>query len=115
MLARTPGTQKGSPFSLKGGRTKYNRQKEQTKELGMETCLGEGVMEEKLPNGRKPSHWWVCGEFGDLRGQHNWEGKRKKPTEYAPNCNSQRRSSPDARSATSEQGLDRDARAACVG
>ena len=28
---RTPGTQKGSPFSLKGGRTKYKRQKERQK------------------------------------------------------------------------------------
>ena len=46
----------------------------------METCLGEGVVkEEKLPNSRKPSHWWVCGEFGNLRGQQNVEGKRKNP------------------------------------
>ena len=28
---RTPGTQKGSPFSSKGGRTKYKRQKERWK------------------------------------------------------------------------------------
>ena len=67
----------------------------------METCPGEGVMkEEKFPNSRKPSHRWVCGEFWNLRGQHNWEGKKKKqtkkPTEYVPNHNSQWRSSPDA-------------------
>ena len=30
-LQRTPGTQKGSPFSSKGGRTKYKRQKERQK------------------------------------------------------------------------------------
>ena len=55
---RTPGTQKCSPFSSKGGRTKYKRQdKRETKELGMETCPGEGVMkEEKFPNSRKLSH-----------------------------------------------------------
>ena len=37
---------------------------------------GEGVVkEEKFPNSRKPSHWWVCGEFWNLRGQHNREGE----------------------------------------
>ena len=35
-------------------------------------------------------------EFWNLRGQHNWEEKEKKPTEYTPNHNSQWRSSPDA-------------------
>ena len=33
---------------------------------------------EKFPNTRKSSHWWVCGEFWKLRGQHNWEEKKKK-------------------------------------
>ena len=48
------------------------------KELGMETHSGEGVMkEEKFPNSRKPSHWQVCGEFWNLRGQHNGQGKTK--------------------------------------
>ena len=70
---RTPGTQKGSPLSLKGGRTKYKRLKER-QELGMATRPGEGVLkEEKFPNTRKPSHRRVCGEFWNLRGQHNWE------------------------------------------
>ena len=96
-LQRTPGTQKGSPFSSKGGRTKYKRKKERQK-LGMETCPTEGVVKEKkFPNTRKPSHLWVCGEFCNLRGQHNWEEKKKKnTTEYAPNHNCQQRSSPDA-------------------
>ena len=45
----------------------------------METCPGEGVMkEDKFPNSRTPSHQWVCGEFWNLRGQHNWERKKKK-------------------------------------
>ena len=65
----------------------------------METCPWEGVMkEEKFPNTRKPSHQRVCGEFQNLRGQHNREEKKKKkPTDYAPNPNSQWRSSLDAR------------------
>ena len=53
--------------------------KRETKELGMETHPGEGVIkEEKFPNTRKPSHRQVCGEFWDLRGQHNWEEKINK-------------------------------------
>ena len=46
----------------------------------MEICPREGVMkEEKFPNIRKLSHRWVFGEFWDLRGQHNWEKKKKNP------------------------------------
>ena len=45
----------------------------------MEIHPGEGVMkEEKFPNSRKPSHWWACGEFWNLRGQDNWDRKKKK-------------------------------------
>ena len=45
----------------------------------METCPRWGVVkEEKLPNTRKPSHQRVYGEFGNLKGQHNQEGKKKK-------------------------------------
>ena len=64
----------------------------------MESHPREGVMkEEKFPNTRKPSHQQICGEFWNLRRQHNWKGKKKKkPTEYAPNCNTQGKSSPDA-------------------
>ena len=66
----TPDTQKGSPFSIK--------KKRETKKSGTETCLGDGVVkEEKFPNTRKPSHRRVCGEFWNLRGQHNQEGKKK--------------------------------------
>ena len=62
----------------------------------MDTHPREGVMKEKFPNTRKPSHWQVYGEFWNLRGQHNRErGKKQKTTEYAPNCNSQQRSSPE--------------------
>ena len=63
----------------------------------MEICPREGVVkEEKFPNTRKPSHWQVCGEFWNLRAQHNWEeNKNKKSTDYVPNCNSHQRSSPN--------------------
>ena len=47
-------------------------------------------------------------EFRNLRGQHNRGKKRKTPTEYRPNCNSQQRSSPEAyichKQAGAEQG-----------
>ena len=36
------------------------------------------MKEENFPNSRKPSHRRVCGEFWNLRGQHNWEGEKKK-------------------------------------
>ena len=74
------------------------------------------MKEDKFPNTSKPSHRWVYKEFWNLRGQHNWEEKKKKnPTDDPPNCNSQWRSSPEAQmiaSTTSKQGLNREARAA---
>ena len=52
----------------------------------METHPREGVVkEETFPNIRKPSHQWVCGEFWNLRGQHNQEEKKQNKTEYIPN------------------------------
>ena len=71
--------------------------KRETKDLGMETCPGEGVMkEEQFPNSRKLSHCQVCLVFWNLRRQHNQEEKNKKTkTENMPNRNSQWRSSPD--------------------
>ena len=64
----------------------------------MEIHPWEGVVKkEKFPNPRKPSHWQVCREFWNLRGQHTWEVKKKKNLiEYVLNCNSQWRSSTDA-------------------
>ena len=53
-------------------------------------------MKEKFPNSKKPSHWWVCGKFWNLRGQHNQEEEKEKKTEYAPNRNIQCKCSPDA-------------------
>jgi len=42
----------------------------------METHPGEGVMKEKFPNTRKPSHWWVCGEFWKPEGNIIWRKKK---------------------------------------
>ena len=36
------------------------------------------MKEEKFPNTRKPSQWWVCGEFGISEG--NITGRKKKKT-----------------------------------
>ena len=55
----------------------------------METCPEEEVVkEEKFPNSRKPSHQQIFGEFWNVRGQHNWEKKKKEKAQYAPICNS---------------------------
>ena len=68
----------------------------------METCPRKGVeKEEKFPNTRKPSHSRVCGEFWNLREQHNPD---EKITKLNPG-----RSSPDARVPTSKRGLNREA------
>ena len=36
------------------------------------------MKEENFPNSRKSPHEQVCGEFWNLRGQHNWEEKMDK-------------------------------------
>ena len=47
--------------------------------LGMETCPGEGVVKkEKMSHGRNPSHRQVCGEFWNLRKQHNRKQTNKQ-------------------------------------
>ena len=55
------------------------KDKKRDKRVKNETRPGEGVVkEEKFPNTRKPSHRQVCGEFWNLRGQHNREEKINK-------------------------------------
>ena len=77
----------------------------------METHPGVGVMkEEKFPNTRKPSHWQVCGEFWNLRGQHNQEEKRKNnPQNVCLTATASGDVAQKPASATSEWGLDREA------
>ena len=79
----------------------------------MEIHPGKGVLKEEMfPNTRKHSHCQVCGEFWNLRGQHNQEEKLKKKlklTNYMPYSNSQHLAS-----ATSKQGLNREVWAALL-
>ena len=70
------------PILFKSRQDKIKTKRER-KELGMETCPGEGVMKEKkFPNSRKCSHRRVCGEFWNLRGQHNREGENKQTNKH---------------------------------
>ena len=72
----------------------------------METHPGKGVIkEEKFANTRKPSHWRVCGEFWNLRGQHNQENKQTN-TEYRLTTTPSEETRMLA-AATSERGLNR--------
>ena len=83
--------------------------------MGTETRPGEGVV--KFPNSRKPAHQRVSGEFWNLRGQHNWEcGKKKEnPQNMRLSTTPSGEVALTLASATSEQGLDREAQAACLG
>ena len=83
---RTPGTQKDSPLSLKGGRTKYKRQKDRRVRDG--DLPWGGVVKEKFPHSRKPSLRWVFREFWNLTG------RGKKPTEDMPNHNCRKQNFP---------------------
>ena len=72
----------------------------------METCPGEGVVkEEKFPKARKPSHQQVCGEFWNLRGQHNRE-KKINAQNMCLTATASREVAQMLKSATSEHGLD---------
>ena len=83
----------------------------------MDTHPGEGVVKEEMfPNTRKPSHQWVCGEFWNLRGQHIQEEKKKENTQITRlTATPSREVAQMLTSASSEQGLNREARAACLG
>ena len=74
----------------------------------------EGVVKEKkFPNARKPSH---CGEFWNLRGQHNWEEKQKTKNPQITRLTS----TPSGEvaqmlaSTNNEWGLNREVLAACL-
>ena len=82
----------------------------------METHPKEGVMkEEKFPNTRKPSHQWVCGEFWNLRQQHNQEGEKKNSQIRCLTATSSREVAQTLASATSEWALNRETQVACLG
>ena len=71
-------------------------------------------MKEKFPKTRKASHQWACGEFWNLRGEHNQEGKKKRKKNTQITCLTATPSGEVAQmlaSACSEQGLKREVRA----
>ena len=70
-------------------------------------------MKEKFPNSRKPSHGWVCGDFWNLRGQHNQVEKRKMPQNMHLTATARRVVAQMLTSATSHR-LDREAWAASL-
>ena len=51
--------------------------KTESKDLGMDTHPGEGVMK-KFPHNRKPFHRQVCMELWNPREWHNWEKTNKQ-------------------------------------
>ena len=63
---RTPGTQKGSPLSSKGGRTKYKRKKRDKRVRDGDPSQGGRRKEVSKHQGTLSR--WVCGEFWNLRG-----------------------------------------------
>ena len=67
------------------------------------------MKEEKFPNTRKPSHQRVCGEFWNLRVQHNWEGK-KPPQIMCLTATPSGEVAQTLTSASSELGLNREVR-----
>ena len=68
------------------------------------------ITEEKFPNTRKPSHSWVCGEFWNLRGQHNRESwkKNKKPPNMHLTATPSREVAQKFASTTMKWGLNRE-------
>ena len=69
------------------------KMKRKTKDFGTETRPGEGVVKEKFPHNRKPSH--REDQWGVLESQR--ASKPKKFTEIIPNSNYQLRSGSHAR------------------
>ena len=83
----------------------------------MEIGPGEGVLKKKkFPNTRKPCHQWVCGEFWNHRGQHNWEEKKKKnPQTTRQTTTPSGEAAQMIASASSQWGMNRETQAACLG
>ena len=86
----------------------------------------EGVVKKKFPNTMKLSHLRVCGEFWNLRGQHNREENTHTPTPthtptHTHTQNTHLTATPSGELAqtlafaTREQGLNREALVACLG
>ena len=74
-------------------------------------------MKEKFPNTRKPFHQQICGEFWNLRGQHNQKKKKeRKKTQNSPLTTSPSREIAQTLvCASSKQGLNSEVQVACLG
>ena len=96
---RTSGTQKGSPISSKGGRTKYKRQTLRQKIQGQKPVLGRESERSRSLHTVRSQLTGVCiGSFriSEDNKTGREKGKRNKTTEYTPIHNHQWRSGPDA-------------------
>ena len=76
--------------------------------------IPEGIVKEKFPNTKKPSHQQIFGEFWNLRGQRKWEEKQKTQNTRLTTTLSGEVAQTLA-SATSEQGLTMEVQVACLG
>ena len=79
---KTPGTQKGSLFSSKVGRTKYKKQKERQRVRDGDPSRGGSHEGEVSKHQETP----LVGSFGISEGNITGreKKKKKKPTEYVP-------------------------------
>ena len=65
------------------------------------------MKEEMFPNTRKTTHWWVCGQFWNLRGQHIQEETNKNPQITCLTGTTSGEIAQMLTSASSERGLNR--------
>ena len=112
LLCRTPGTQKGSPFSSKGGKTKYNRQNERQRVRDWDPSW-EGSHEGEVSKQQEALS--PAGLWGVLESPQRAKTTTTKNTEYTRNHTSQGRRGPNARVRHQWAGLGRQARVLCVG
>ena len=107
---RTPGTQKGSPSLWKEVEQNIRERKKDKRIRDGDLSLGRKLWRRRnFQTVGNPLTGGSVGSFGNSEG--NITGRKKKPTEYAPNCNCQWASSPEAHIHHQQRGLDREVRA----
>ena len=67
------------------------------------------MKEEKFPHSQKPSHKLICGEFWNLRGQHNQDKEKEKPQNTHLTATASGEVAQTLPSVTSKLGLGREA------
>ena len=78
---RTPGTQKGSPFFLKGCRTKYKIQKRDKRVRDGDLSWGQSWKRRSLQTAGNPLTRGSVGSFRILEGNISGRGKNKTKTQ----------------------------------